>query len=166
MSESLRPEPLPPARPTATSVGNDPASASLRRRIDDLLGPHFHPPFSDFKRAAIIAVVWLPVLTWLAYIIPSFNPIFVKLRAADRLPLLTELVLRISSLVGAIYGVPGVVWLLALIGADIVITRHIGRMRGANPLYRLWLTLVIVTGIAWLVMSVKAVLLPTFRYSR
>jgi hypothetical protein len=90
---------------------------------------------------------WLFCFALASFFLPQFDPIFARLAEKDSLTLLQFCIYAFSRLNTVMFGLPVLIFYVAVLSADLAIARTTAKMRSSDLAYKTWVGAVSVSGL-------------------
>lgn len=127
-----------------------------RQRTGSMLG--------SCVRAAVLVAAWLPAWGIVAVFVPKFKDLFARLRESAELPAVTERLVELAELNGALFFAPFGLALALLIFADIGLATLLSSS-ARKWLYWIWFGVAAAFGVAVAAIVAMALMLPILKMS-
>ena len=138
--------------------------------MDESFSPEPFPanldnPPAFWVRIIVYGATWLPFAWGLLFVLPHFDPIFVKLEEQGELPALTHWIVWFGRLNRDFFAVPLLFGFSLLISADMGLADWSQSRPGRTRVFRVWFPSTAVWGIVAFLLLMLGILSPVVRMS-
>jgi hypothetical protein len=116
-------------------------------------------------RRWVYALIWIPTLVLLLFVVPQFTPIFNKLEKTGDLPEFTAWMMAFARMNNRAFFLPVLAIVLGLLILDARVVVLLGQSQWADALVRSWFIAVCCLSFAVLALVVYAVVSPLFLWT-